>query len=168
MRFSFRWRLADDGKRSAVSVWHQAGRLGHLPSALIPLFLNISESLLFLLFLNTSESLLSKTFEYLLVVLVVVLVVVFVVVAPSSSARVLSCLCSLLSPLFPLPPLYPLISLSPLFPFSSPLSRPLVCSRAVVVFVVVGGPFEYLPNGLLSLLSPLFLYTSESLLFLFF
>ena len=79
MRFSFRWRLADDGKRSAVSVWHQAGRLGHLPSALIPFFL------------NTSESLLSKTFEYLLVVLVVVLVVVFVVVVPSSSARVLSC-----------------------------------------------------------------------------
>ena len=145
MRFSFRWRLADDGKRSAVSVWHQAGRLGHLPSALIPLFWNTSESLLFPLFLNTSESLLSKTFEYLLVVLAVVLVVVFVVVVPSSSARVLSCLCSLLSPLFPLPPLYPLTPLSPLFPLS-PLSRPLVCSRAVVVLVVVGGPFEHLPN----------------------
>ena len=129
-----------NGKRSAVSVWHQAGRLGHLPSALTPLFLNTSESLLFPLFLNTSESLLSKTFEYLLVVLVVVLVVVFVVVVPSSSARVFSCLCSPLSPLFPLSPLSPL---SPLFPLS-PLSRPLVCSRAVVVLVVVGGPFEHL------------------------
>ena len=137
MRFSFRWRLADDGKRSAVSVWHQACRLGHLPSAMIPFFL------------NTSESLLSKTFEYLLVVLVVVLVVVFVVVVPSSSARVLSCLCSPLSPLFPLSSFSPFSPLSPLFPLS-PLSRPLVCSRAVVVLVVVGGPFKHLLKSFVS------------------
>ena len=101
-----------DWKRSAVSVWHQACRLGHLPSAMIPFFL------------NTSESLLSKTFEYLLVVLVVVLVVVFVVVVPSSSVRVLSCLCSPLFPLFPLSPLSPLCPLFPLFPLFEHLLNP--------------------------------------------
>ena len=31
----------------------------------------------------------------------------------------------------------------------NPLKFPLVRSRAVVVIVVVGGPFEHLPNGIL-------------------
>ena len=112
MRFSFRWRLADDGKRFAVSVWHQAGRLVHRPHALTPLFLNISESLLFPLFLNTSEFLFRKRSNTF-----------------SSSYGEIGALSSIITKLGHL---------------GNPLKFPLVRSRAVVVIVVVGGPFEHL------------------------